>query len=777
MRRLTRSIPTMLFLIILFGLLPSVLCVENTLLGCYKDSPVIIIEQYRTKPECIKECYDKYYRYSSIRNEGSCMCGNYLGEQVSNGTCSDCDTCDFKMNLTDFYATGNLVPGPPRNFRITNITEKSVRISWQEPESFVEISKYKIKAIVIHTYSSYSPISPEWMYSNNTFQTELITLLPATKYNITLSTKSPDGDGALVFRVIETKIDEPDSLPSKPKILENKGYQISIQLMPTPNNNGPVTSYRLIVIDNDVKQSFAEDNLHSYHEANAIGLAYYIAAEINAKDIDKTFVVGDGQSYGKYYNAPLDPNVNYNFIFAVVSRLNDTEKVAYSDASLSKNGVSLFNFDFEQDSGDSPAVIIGLSVAIGLLTFMLITGIIGFIILKSRVVNRRHRLSDNQELTLQGPMIEVENNGYIHEDDPIPVNHYRNLKQKVRTIPSNQLKIEPTNLLGVGKYGRVNSGTLHENDTMIPVSAYTIQDKKMSQDGRKAMLQDLDVLIKLGKHDNVIGLIGMCETSQIVYIVMEYASMNLKDLLLSSRDSLPGRFSSMSEFQALDISVQVARGMAHLESCKILHKQLCARSVVISSGLNAKISGYGIAQYFSHNKIPDHTRWTALEVFKNHPHNPKSDVWSFACLLWEVSALGGTPYGNVASNNEIPERILKGLRLPQLQYISDDFYQIMLDCWQVDCDERPNFVQLIESLESLKGNTPIPYLNFSLYPNFQSVEKKSASSQQTNNSIEKYPCTLMDEWKIDWKKTSKTLPCAIIIIKSNFDNSVENIST
>lgn len=46
-------------------------------------------------------------------------------------------------------------------------------------------------------------------------------------------------------------------------------------------------------------------------------------------------------------------------------------------------------------------------MAIGLLTFMLITGIIGFIILKSRVVNRRQRLSENQELTLQGPMIEV----------------------------------------------------------------------------------------------------------------------------------------------------------------------------------------------------------------------------------------------------------------------------------------------------------------------------------------------------------------------------------
>lgn len=74
---------------------------------------------------------------------------------------------------------------------------------------------------------------------------------------------------------------------------------------------------------------------------------------------------------------------------------------------------------------------------------------------------------------------------------------------------------------------------------------------------------------------------------------------------------------------------------------QILHKQLCARSVNISNGV-PKITSYGIAQYFSHNKIPDYTRWTALEIFRNQPHNPKSDVWSFACLVWEICTLGKT---------------------------------------------------------------------------------------------------------------------------------------
>ncbi|CAH1103081.1 unnamed protein product [Psylliodes chrysocephalus] len=711
-------------LLVLF-MLNFVFSLENTFLGCYNNiSPGkrISIEQYRSKTECIKECFTKYYRYSFIYNEGNCMCGNYLGEQISNDTCSECETCNpnIKINLTDTYATGNLVPGPPKNFVISNITESHVRLTWQEPESFVEISKYRIRAIVIHTYSSYSPYSPQWLYSNNTFQTELITLLPATKYNITLSTISPDGDGALVFRVIETKIDTPDSEPAKPEIIENRGHQIDIKLLPTSNNNGPVTSYKVIVVNEDLNQDFDQSILTSYHEANRNDLSYYITAELNPKDINKVFTIGDGQTYGPYYNAPLDPDVNYNIIVALISRLNGIEKIKYSNGAVTGGGVSILNVSDDQVGGDSPAVIIGLSIAIGLLTFMLIAGIIGFIILKSRVVNRRHRLSDNQELTLQGPMIEVENNGYIHEDEPIPVNHYRNLKQRVRTLPSNQLKVEPTNLLGVGRYGRVNSALFQEKDTdtEIPVTAYTIQDKKMSQETRKAMLEELDILIKVGKHENTIGLVGMCETSHLIYVVLEHASLNLKDVLLGSRDSLPGRFSNMSEAQALSIAVQIAKGMAHLDACKIIHKQLCARSVVISSGNVPKITSYGLAQYFSHNKIPDYTRWKAVEIFKNHPYNRKSDVWSFACLLWEICALGGTPYGSVA-NNEIPDKILKGLRLPQLQYIDHDFYQIMLDCWQLDFDERPTFMQLVDSLENLKENTIVSHLNFKLFPNFQ----------------------------------------------------------
>ena len=40
------------------------------------------------------------------------------------------------------------------------------------------------------------------------------------------------------------------------------------------------------------------------------------------------------------------------------------------------------------------------------------------------------------------------------------------------------------------------------------------------------------------------------------------------------------------------------------------------------------------------------------------------------------------------------------MRLRQPNYISEDLYQLLLTCWQVDLDERPSFEELMEYLKS-----------------------------------------------------------------------------
>lgn len=53
-----------------------------------------------------------------------------------------------------------------------------------------------------------------------------------------------------------------------------------VQLKPTTNNNGPITSYLVGLINADSIEELEADNFKSYREANNDGLSYYITAEI-----------------------------------------------------------------------------------------------------------------------------------------------------------------------------------------------------------------------------------------------------------------------------------------------------------------------------------------------------------------------------------------------------------------------------------------------------------------------------------------------------------------
>lgn len=63
--------------------------------------------------------------------------------------------------------------------------------------------------------------------------------------------------------------------------MKNHGTKIEVRLAETINNNGPITSYLVVVINQDNQQIFQEELLKSYDEAKRDGVTYYIAAELN----------------------------------------------------------------------------------------------------------------------------------------------------------------------------------------------------------------------------------------------------------------------------------------------------------------------------------------------------------------------------------------------------------------------------------------------------------------------------------------------------------------
>lgn len=83
-------------------------------------------------------------------------------------------------------------------------------------------------------------------------------------------------------------------------------------------------------------------------------------------------------------------------------------------------------------------------------------------------------------------------------------------------------------------------------------------------------------------------------------------------------------------------------------------------------------------------------RWFAPEALCFQYQSQKSDVWSFSCLVWECCTLGATLYSNINSTDLIAH-IKSGTRPERINYAHDDLYQLLLNCWQLEPNERPSF--------------------------------------------------------------------------------------
>ena len=59
-------------------------------------------------------------------------------------------------------------------------------------------------------------------------------------------------------------------------------------------------------------------------------------------------------------------------------------------------------------------------------------------------------------------------------------------------------------------------------------------------------------------------------------------------------------------------------------------------------------------------------------------------------LLWELTTKKNLPYPGM-TDEQVREAVPQGYRMPEPKDCPEPFYQIMLDCWKLNDDERPTF--------------------------------------------------------------------------------------
>ncbi|XP_054456547.1 fibroblast growth factor receptor 2 isoform X3 [Anoplopoma fimbria] len=285
--------------------------------------------------------------------------------------------------------------------------------------------------------------------------------------------------------------------------------------------------------------------------------------------------------------------------------------------------------------------------------------------------------------------------------------------------------------LGEGCFGQVVMAEALGIDKDKPKEAVTVAVKMLKDDATEKDLSDLvsemEMMKMIGKHKNIINLLGACTQEGPLYVIVEYASKgNLREYLRARRP--PGMEYSYDIARVSDeqltfkdlvsCTYQVARGMEYLASQKCIHRDLAARNVLVTESNVMKIADFGLARdvhnidYYkktTNGRLP--VKWMAPEALFDRVYTHQSDVWSFGVLMWEIFTLGGSPYPGIPVE-ELFKLLKEGHRMDKPGNCTNELYMMMKDCWHAISSHRPTFKQLVEDLDRiLTLNTNEEYLD------------------------------------------------------------------
>lgn len=246
----------------------------------------------------------------------------------------------------------------------------------------------------------------------------------------------------------------------------------------------------------------------------------------------------------------------------------------------------------------------------------------------------------------------------------------------------------------------------------------TVAVKMLKDDATDKDLSDLvsemEMMKMIGKHKNIINLLGACTQDGPLYVIVEFASKgNLREYLKARRP--PGMDYSFDTCKVPDeqltfkdlvsCAYQVARGMEYLASQKCIHRDLAARNVLVTEDNVMKIADFGLARdvhnidYYkktTNGRLP--VKWMAPEALFDRVYTHQSDVWSYGVLLWEIFTLGGSPYPGIPVE-ELFKLLKEGHRMDKPANCTHELYMIMRECWHAIPSQRPMFKQLVEDLD------------------------------------------------------------------------------
>ncbi|VAI00709.1 unnamed protein product [Triticum turgidum subsp. durum] len=243
-------------------------------------------------------------------------------------------------------------------------------------------------------------------------------------------------------------------------------------------------------------------------------------------------------------------------------------------------------------------------------------------------------------------------------------------------IPWSELVLKEK--IGAGSFGTVHRADWHGSDVAVKI----LMEQDYHLDRFKEFMREVAIMKSL-RHPNIVLFMGAVTEPPNLSIVTEYLSRgSLYKLLHRS-----GAREVLDERRRLNMAFDVAKGMnyLHRRSPPIVHRDLKSPNLLVDKKYTVKVCDFGLSRlkantYLSSKSLAGTPEWMAPEVLRDEPSNEKSDVYSFAVILWELMTLQ-QPWCNLNPAQVVAAVGFKGRRLEIPKDLNPQVAVLIESCW------------------------------------------------------------------------------------------------